>query len=259
MARKHAPLGQHFLTAKGTVLRLVEALTAPPHMPIIEIGPGTGVVTRELLSRFDRVVAIEKDVELAAALSHTFAAEIASGQLRIIVGDALDFDPRAYGITEAYAVVGNIPYYITGALFRLVLTHDDQPTEIAFLIQREVAERIVERDGKRSILSLSVAAYGTPKIISHVKPGAFNPPPAVDSSILYVGDISRTTFTDNTISETTFFTLVKTGFAHKRKKLQNNIDVSADVLESVGIDPDARAEDVPLTCWIALTRALYRT
>ena len=253
-AKKH--LGQHFLTSPQVVASLAESLTVERTIPVVEIGPGTGVLTRALLERHDRIIAVEKDVDLVAQLTKTFAAEIKTKQLTIISADAVNFDPVAWGIDSEYAVVGNIPYYITGLLFRTILSHHHQPTELAFLIQREVAERIVERDGKTSILSLSVGVYGTPKIISHVQPGAFSPPPKVASSIVHVANISRTQLVQHSIPDKFFFTIIKNGFKHKRKKLRNNLSLTAEQLIEWNIDPEIRAEDLSLVQWLTLAQKL---
>ena len=152
-----------------------------------------------------------------------------------------------------YKVVGNIPYYITGALFKKFLAAPHQPSTLVFLIQKEVAERIA-RSAKESILSLSVKAYGTPKYIKTVPAGAFSPPPKVDSAILAVENLSRKNF-KNAAHEEKFFMLVKKGFAQKRKFLSSNLGPShSNILQNVGVNPKARAEDVPLGAWLEISR-----
>ena len=178
-------------------------------------------------------------------------------KFQVVEGDALDFDPstfRNFDISnDRFAVVGNIPYYITGALFKKFLTAPHQPSTLVFLIQKEVAERIA-RSKKESILSLSVKAYGVPKYIKTVPAGAFSPPPKVDSAILAVEDISRKNF-ENAAHEAKFFELVKKGFAQKRKLLKNNLGPDyASVLQKTGIDGKARAEDVLLAQWLAVSK-----
>lgn len=256
-AKKH--FGQHFLTSPQVVRRLVETISIDSSVPIIEIGPGTGVVTEELLKRFDHIYAIEKDVDMITLLSDKFHDAIDRGQLTLIEGDAAECNPDALGITGHYVVVGNIPYNITGLLFKNILSLTHQPREIIFLIQREVAERIVERDGTTSVLSLSVSIYGDPTIVSHVKAGAFNPPPHVASSIVHVASVSRDRLVAAHITDDEFFKVVKKGFRHKRKKLRNNLEVPANVLTEVGIDSEIRAENVLLSDWITLAQRLKRS
>jgi 16S rRNA (adenine1518-N6/adenine1519-N6)-dimethyltransferase len=115
-----------------------------------------------------------------------------------------------------------------------------------------VAERIVAKDGKESILSVSVKAYGTPRYVKTVKAGSFAPPPKVDSAILLIDDISRDLFTKNNIEEGEFFSLVKRGFSQKRKKVANNVPHLKEKLAECGISPLVRAEDITLKEWVCL-------
>jgi 16S rRNA (adenine1518-N6/adenine1519-N6)-dimethyltransferase len=252
-----AKLGQHFLNAQWVARDLVKSIHVNTDEPIIEVGPGKGALTKELLAQGAKVIAIEKDAELIPILRDTFQKEITHDRLSIVEGDIRDVMPESLGI-EAYAVAANIPYYITGEIIRHFLTALVQPRAMALLIQKEVAERIVARDGKESILSLSVKAYGKPSIVAKVPAGCFNPPPRVDSAILLVEDISRKFF--DTISEDTFFKVVKAGFASKRKMLAGNLkglfENSAAVLAECGIDVKARAEDLQLEEWKLLVSKL---
>lgn len=267
-------LGQHFLTSKSYLRAIVDALELPElrsleagskiaarEAPVVvEIGPGKGSLTAELLSRGARVIALEKDHRLIPLLEERFSSEIASDQLRVIESDALEFDARRSQLTaRSYAVVGNIPYYITGALLQKFLTDAVQPSTIVFLVQKEVAERIA-RSKKESLLSLSVKAYGTPKYVKTVPAGAFSPPPKVDSAILQISNISQNNFI-STEHEKQFFELIHAGFAHKRKQLGRNLESLleknySNILQNVGISPTARAEDVPLVSWLNLAKKM---
>lgn len=223
---------------------------------VIEVGPGEGVLTKELLDRGARVVAIEKDARLIPVLHETFAEEIKNQKLFVHEADALHFDmSKCLPKIKEYKVVANIPYYITGALLKKFLTEKIQPGTLVFLIQKEVAERIA-RSVKESILSLSVKAYGTPTYVKTVPRGAFSPPPTVDSAILLIKNISRNNF-DNAEHEKMFFELVRAGFAQKRKLLKRNVEpiLGKEVpssMEKAGIPTNARAEDVKIECWLAL-------
>lgn len=211
---------------------------------MVEIGPGEGSLTSVMLERGAKVVAIEKDSRLIPLLRQKFAGQ----NFTVLEGDALEFEPDL----NNYTLVGNIPYYITGALFKTFLTAKNQPSTLVFLIQKEVAERVA-RSKKESVLSLSVKAYGEPKYVKTVPAGAFSPPPQVDSAILAVEKISRKNFSD-TAHEEKFFALVKKGFAQKRKFLKSNLGPEhAAALHKVGISEKARAEDVPLEDWLALS------
>lgn len=259
MTKRGQRLGQHFLNSQWVARDLVAAVAAEPHEVIVEVGPGRGALTEKLLATKNTVVAIEKDEVLAEFLLQKFAAEIAAGQLHLMQGDIRDGDTYDVLQKRPYVVAANIPYYITGEIIRDFLTAEHQPRATALLIQKEVAERIVARDGKESILSLSVKAYGTPRIVAKVPAGSFSPPPSVDSAILLIENISRTFF-DN-LSEESFFTVVKAGFAAKRKMLAGNLSAllsdARAALEECGISPTARAEDVPLEKWKLLAGQIY--
>ncbi len=234
---KKKSLGQHFLNNKDLLGAVVDAATVAKGETVVEIGPGEGALTEVLLERGAKVVALEKDTRLIELLKNKFVGK----RFEVIEGDALDFDPTTYKLKPgAYKVVGNVPYYITGALFKKFLTNKHQPSTLVFLVQKEVAERIA-REKKGSILSLSVKAYGEPKYIKTVPAGAFVPPPKVDSAILLVSDISRTNF-KNKAHEEKFFELVKKAFGSKRKMLRSTL----------GIDSDKRPEDLTLQEWLEL-------
>ena len=294
--QKGARLGQHFLTGLWAAHALAQAVSVQPGETILEIGPGKGALTRELIATGQHVLAIEKDGMLAQGLSATFAADIASGALRVVAADIRDvevvYEPgqtvpdarrgeggardvpertvsatlrlrnEAEGIVlpGGYVVAANIPYYITGEIVRQFLETPAQPRAMALLIQKEVADRIVARGGKESILSLSVKAYGTPKIVAKVSRGNFSPPPSVDSAILLVGDISKQFFGD--LDEKIFFKVVKAGFASKRKFLSSNLavpfgkDAVLRAFEACGLSGKVRAEDVPLPEWKKLAQEL---
>ncbi len=251
---KKKSLGQHFLKSASYLRAVADAGNLTPGEVVLEIGPGEGALTRELLSRGARVTAVEKDHRLIAGLQDTFTLEIQSKKLRVIETDALDFDTEELGARN-YKLVANIPYYITGALIKKFLTEKKQPTHIVFLVQKEVAQRIA-KEKKESILSLSVKAYGEPKYIKTVPRGAFSPPPAVDSAILSIQNISRKHF-KNAAQEKRFFELLHAGFGQKRKLLASNLkpllgkDVSK-IFERFGIPQKARAEDLHLSQWLTL-------
>ncbi len=256
-------LGQHFLHNAHYLEAMANAAGVTKGTVVLEIGPGNGALTAVLLEKDAKVIAIEKDHRLIPILQEKFTEEIGKGQLTIVEGDALEFDPSGYTLTtKHYTVVGNIPYYITGALIKKYLTSTPQPSTLVFLIQKEVAERITNhglasKNPKESILSLSVKAYGEPRYVATVPAGAFTPPPKVDSAILLVSNISRKHFADAK-SEELFFALVKSGFAQKRKLLKRNLEAvlgekASEALTKAGVEDNARAEDVPLEKWLSLT------
>ena len=171
---------------------------------------------------------------------------------------------RRGGINK-YKLIANIPYNITGAILKKFLSCDTQPERMVLLVQKEVAKRIVSQDGKESILSISVKAYGTPKYVMKVEKRFFSPEPKVDSAILKITNISRHNFKNKT-DENIFFHLIKTGFAHKRKILRKNLenleylevrlpDIDK-IFEKLGIDANSRAEDIKIEKWLDLTAHL---
>jgi 16S rRNA (adenine1518-N6/adenine1519-N6)-dimethyltransferase len=220
IAKKH--LGQNFLKSKPALHAMCEAGGVNEKDIILEIGPGKGALTEKLLEKAGVVIAVEKDIDLFNFLQEKFRGEIKSGKLILIKDDILDFNPATYYLLPTtYKVIANIPYNITGAIIKKFLSCNEQPQTMVLLVQKEVAERIVARDGKESILSLSVKAYGTPKYIMKVGKRFFSPEPKVDSAILLINNISKNFF--DKISEEAFFEIIKAGFAHKRKVLIANL------------------------------------
>lgn len=252
-AKKH--LGQNFLTSIPARLAIVEAGNVVPQDTVLEIGPGRGFLTQALLDTGAHIIALEKDTDLLPVLREQFSSY---KNFSLVEGDVLTEEPPK----KPYKLIANIPYYITGAIFEKFLSHAHQPETIVVLIQKEVAERIVARDKKESILSLSVKVYGEPKLVYRVNKGSFNPAPSVDSAVLAIYGISRKNF-DNQYHEAMFFKVVKAGFAHKRKLLLSNLkeafpkkNVPA-LFEKLSLSPKIRAEDTPLSVWLSLSKGFF--
>ncbi len=261
-------LGQNFLMHARIAERIALTAKLPPDAVVLEIGPGTGMLTKELLKLSGKVIAVEADKNLFEELQSKFAEEIANGQLELIYGDIRDYPINdAIALKRGYSVVANIPYYLTGEIFRMFLESDNQPRSMTLLVQKEVAERVVARKkkpldrfdrahhksarGKESILSLSVQAYGTPTYEFRVPRGAFRPAPTVDSAVLTIRDISRKNFATKA-EEERFFELLRAGFAHKRKFVRKNLSEAG--FPAGDIHEKARAEDLPLSVWLALSK-----
>lgn len=264
-------LGQHFLRSTHALNKIVEAANIAHGDVVLEIGPGKGALTQKLVESGAHVIAVEKDDRCIQLLNETFS-EIADTQRPVIIhGDILDediqkilFNKKHLG-AKPYKLVANIPYYITGALFRLFLEKLRQPSSLTFLIQKEVAEQIVSRNGKEGILSLSIKAYGEPRYVGKVSRDAFSPPPKVDSAIIHVAAISRERF--GKLSDEDFFRVLKSGFRARRKKLLGNLrdglSLPKETLEQIfaelNISTDIRGEDLALPHWIELAEKITKT
>lgn len=263
----HTPkkqFGQNFLTSTPARIAIVGAGELTTRDTVLEIGPGKGFLTKGILEKGCHVVALEKDRDLLPLLSESFSSEVRMGQLTLIEGDVLEFDPGHYHLTtNNYKLVANIPYYITGAIISRFLSVVNQPSLMVVLIQKEVAERILARDNKESLLSLSVKVYGEPKIAHRVSAGCFFPRPKVDSAVLKVSNISRKNFKHD-YHEEIFFKLIHAGFAHKRKMAISEIQGSfptynmRDIFDELGIGQKVRAEDLSLNTWLNLSLRLTK-
>lgn len=264
--RTKKSLGQHFLRSSSAVKAIVASGKTNNEDTVLEIGPGEGVLTVALLATGAKIIAVEKDADLIPILTERFAQEIESGQLTLLHMDVLDFSPKNYGLEKGkYKLIANIPYYITGAIMEQFLENEHPPSCIVVLIQKEVAQRAVSRDGKESILSISVKAFGSPKITAKVPASAFRPAPKVDSAVLTIEDISTLKFSPRGATPKEikhFFHIVRAGFAHKRKLLIRNLEEVAkreaieQAFSELSLPPLARAETVPVETWIELAKKL---
>lgn len=248
-------LGQHFLKDKSVVKTVIDAGNLSDDDLVLEIGPGKGVLTEAILGRGARVVAVEKDPDMVKILEEKFSEEVKKGKLLVAKKDIRDFESYSAKLLkgEKYKLLANIPYYITGEIIRTFLSSPNQPNLMVLLVQNEVADRIVAKDGKESVLSISVKAYGRPRKIKKVSKKAFSPVPKVDSAVLAIENINKDLFRD--ISEEKFFKVLKAGFAHKRKKFLSNLEAICErekiknVFHRLGIPENTRAEDVSLENW----------
>ncbi|MEJ0001698.1 MAG: 16S rRNA (adenine(1518)-N(6)/adenine(1519)-N(6))-dimethyltransferase RsmA [bacterium] len=262
-ARAKKALGQNFLKSGAALAKIIDAGNISAGDTVLEIGPGRGALTGKILAQCAAkgatLVAVEKDGELFAMLSERFAAEIRQGILSLREGDILDADIDALVGRAPYKIIANIPYNITGAILKKFLTAQHQPETMILMVQHEVAQRILARDGKESLLSISVKAYGEPRMVAKVPARYFSPAPKVDSAVIAIEHISKKNFTPARagvpmqVGEEKFWRIVHAGFAHKRKKLAGNLknlfSHKKELLEDLG---NARAEEFSLSQWLEL-------
>ncbi|MBI3744551.1 MAG: ribosomal RNA small subunit methyltransferase A [Chloroflexi bacterium] len=263
--RPRKSLGQTFLVNPGALRRIAAAAHLTREDVVIEVGPGTGALTRELLARASSVIAVEKDEALASALEKDFVAE---PRLSIVRADALEVDPSVLLAQigrrgEAnYKVVANLPYYVATPILRRFLEASIRPSLLVVLLQREVAQSICARPGEMSLLSVAVQIYAEPRMIGVVKAGSFYPPPKVDSAIVRL-DV-RTEPVGVSRDETgAFFEVVKAGFSAPRKQLANPLahglglsrERTLELLQEAGVDPKRRAETLSLEEWARVHKA----
>lgn len=244
-------LGQNFLHSDKALRQIVEAADVSPEDFIVEIGPGEGTLTEKLLATGAKVFAIEKDDRLIPILQEKFKNEIANEQLSLLHEDVLESEEVKLVISKKYKLVANIPYYITGMILKMFLSGQNKPEKIVLLVQKEVAERIVSKDGKESILSMSVKLYGTPKIIDKVPRGAFRPVPNVDSAIILI-DVNKNKI-DKEVEEK-FFRIVKTAFNQRRKQIGGTIGVTDEQMQKINkrLSAKSRPEELSVEDWIAI-------
>jgi 16S rRNA (adenine1518-N6/adenine1519-N6)-dimethyltransferase len=255
-------LGQHFLNNARVPALMADAGEVQKGDIVLEIGPGTGVLTRELLARGAHVIAVEADERAIAVLNVAFAADIGTKKLILHHLDVRTLDVAKIGLKHSnYKVVANIPYYLSGMLFRQFLETDIQPTTLVFLVQKEVADRIA-KDKKESLLSLSVKVFGMPVYVKTVRKGNFTPPPKVDSAIIAIKHVGDTHLESLDINREFFFAMLHEGFKSKRKQLIPNLSTifRRQTLEKVFFDLalslKVRGEDLSIEQWLQLCKKL---
>jgi 16S rRNA (adenine1518-N6/adenine1519-N6)-dimethyltransferase len=256
-------LGQHFLNSDYAPRKMCDAADLKAGHLVLEIGPGTGALTKEILVRGATVIALEADPRAIEALQQAFPSYIASGQLVVHHGDAREIPFKELGLEgKTYKVIANIPYYISGLLFRSLLETKFQPETLVFLVQKEVAVRIA-REKKESLLSLSVKIFGDPTYICTVSRGHFTPPPKVDSAIVAIHNISKKRLAG--LQQEAFFELLHLGFGKKRKQLLGNLSETYDrekvsnILHSLNLPLTIRAEDMPVKTWVQFAEQILST
>lgn len=247
-------LGQNWLRDRGMLEAIVDESDLSAGDTVLEIGPGLGTLTSELLRRAGNVVAVELDSERAAKLPAQFPGK----NLTVINEDILSYDLER--LPTGYKVVANVPYYITSKIIEKLMTALNRPSVIVILVQKEVAERIVARPGDMSILAISAQIFAKTHLGIEIPRQFFTPVPKVDSQVVVLEMRDKPLVLEK--DQKAFFRVVKAGFANKRKKLRSSISAGLAIsksdaeklLRQAGIDPDLRAEDLSIDDWIRLMR-----
>lgn len=246
-------LGQHFLTDKGVAARIAETALAKPysHLPLLEIGPGTGVLTSFLLQQDRPLKVIEIDTESVAYLRQAYP------DLDIIEGDFLEIRPDSVFDGE-FAVIGNYPYNISSQIFFRVLDYRERIPLVSGMLQREVAERICAPAGNRTrgILSVLLQAWYDCEYLFTVPGHVFMPPPKVKSGVLR---LTRNSRTELGCSEKRFRQVVKTAFGQRRKTLRNSLGALIPPGSPLREDPimGERPERLSVDQFVDLAKRLF--
>jgi 16S rRNA (adenine1518-N6/adenine1519-N6)-dimethyltransferase len=223
------------------------------------------VLTEELAGRLDpqrgKLIAVELDSSLLPTLEERFADR---PHVSFIHADVLDLPPEELCAAKPYKVVANLPYYITSAILRHFLEADARPQSMTVMVQREVAERMVAKPPEMSLLAVAVQFYGRPKIIFRVPPGAFNPPPKVESAVVHIEVYPQGERPVQPSSVERFFRVAQAGFGQRRKQLANTLasglglpkEQVIKALQSAGVEPSRRAETLTLDDWARVESAL---
>jgi len=258
-----ARLGQNFLRDEKIAEKIIQSANLQPDDFVVEIGPGEGILTEALAKTAGKVLAIELDKNLIPALQKKFSL---NKKVEIINEDILKINLNKFVISykltaKSYAIVANIPYYITSAIIRLFLESEIPPREMILMVQREVAERIVAKPGQMSLLALSVQYYARPQVLFPVAAQAFFPVPKVNSAVI---KITLKSPRSNPRETKKFFQIARAGFAAKRKTLANNLANSFHLdkkevenkLNSIGLTPLTRAQELSLEDWKKLAEIM---
>ena len=258
MLKKHgiSPLkrfGQNFLIDQSAIKKIIDAANVNSEDIILEIGPGTGVLTQELAKRAKKVIAIEKDIKMIEILRETLKE---FSNIDLMQGDALKMANNQ--LISPYKVIGNLPFYLTAPLIRQFLEKENPPREMTLIVQKEVGQRICAKPPKMSILAVSVQLYAHPRIISYISKKSFWPSPKVDSAIIKIS----ITDSNQEIDKDLFFKIVKAGFSQPRKQLINNLSKGLGMERAKAekwllrneIEPSQRAETLKIEDWLKLLK-----
>ena len=251
-------MGQHFLVDRGVLEKIISAAELTSTDAVIEVGPGLGILTEELVKEAGKVIAVEADPKLASSLQKRLSK---FANLTVINADVLQVDLQELIDKKNYKVVANLPYYIAAPILRHFLEASPKSSLMVVMVQKEVGQSIVAQPGDMSILGISVQLYGKPAIVDYVPAQSFYPEPKVDSAIVCIEVYPKPAIAVENIAG--FFEIVKAGFSAPRKQIRNSLALglqldSANVVEllkQAGIAPQRRPETLSLEEWASLHRA----
>jgi 16S rRNA (adenine1518-N6/adenine1519-N6)-dimethyltransferase len=258
--RARKALGQHFLRDERVLARIVEALPAPD-LPLVEIGPGTGALTRSLLQAGYRVIGLEIEPRMIRHLQANFGDNPA---FEVHEGDARDVELAGLVGGEPYNVAGNLPYFAANPIIRSFLESERPPREAVVMVQKEVGKELAATPGHMSLLGISVAVYARAEYLFDVFPEAFEPPPSVMSGVVRL--IPRTQPLVDQEELEPFFELVSRTFRNPRKQIHNSLSRGVwlppggadEALAEAGVEPARRPETLDVAEWLALLAATRR-
>lgn len=255
--RLNTNLGQHYLINQDVLDCIIDTAAINADDTVVEIGPGIGILTREILQYTNNVITIEIDARIQPLLKEFLEGSDCTHLPEMILGDAL----RTPLPTVPYKIVANIPYHITSPLLRhAFLESPTPPTDLTLLIQREVAEKICDTK-ESSLLSIIVQLFGTPTLITHVPPHDFIPPPQVDSSVIHIAAHTKV-LAESTVIDAVL-RLGKIAFSQKRKMLRNtlgSLPYGLELLQDCKIDAMRRPQTLRIEEWCAVAeRSLHYT
>ena len=254
MSTQNKSLGQHWLKDRLILEAIADSAAITKSDTVLEIGPGLGTLTSELLSRAEKVIAVEFDPALARKLPGQFPGK----NLEVTHEDILAYDLET--LPQNYVVVANVPYYITSKIVQKLMSANNKPRTAVLLVQKEVAQRIAAEPGEMSILAISAQVYANASLGIDVPREFFTPPPEVDSQVIILSTLAEPRVAKG--EEKEFFRVVKAGFSEKRKKLRSSLSgglgleksVVDDLLQTCGIATEARAQELSVDQWKGLAR-----
>ena len=258
--RARKSLGQHHLVDAEVLDRILAAAELTQDDVVLEVGPGLGMLTRGLVDRVSRVVAVEMDARLAASLPSRLGHP---ANLITVEGDARTIDIGSLvGGEPGYKVVANLPYYAANPIVRRLLEAEPKPGLMVFMVQQEVAQVMVAEPGRMGILSVATQFYAQPSLVCDVPPAAFRPPPKVTSAVVRLEIRPQPAVAVAVPDPDAFFALVRAGFSAPRKQLRNSLSQGlrvpaaavGELLAGLDLDGSRRPETLTLDEWVTVYR-----